>query len=157
MDTLKIGDRFALPCPEGFHAPSEAEQEKLHLPEGDDSLCLISEEDRMVVSVGWKQVNAFAGLILHLISPVTSMEAGVHQSMAPYGYRRETALTRQIGDRKAEGFRYTYTAGDNPMVGESYVIREGRSLTFFHVYLSAALQEQGLARWNALLDAVTPM
>ena len=43
------------------------------------------------------------------------------------------------------------------MVGESYVTRQGRSLTFFHVYLPDELREQGLPHWNALLDAVQPL
>ena len=41
--------------------------------------------------------------------------------------------------------------------GESYVTRQGRSLTFFHVYLPDELREQGLLHWNALLDAVQPL
>ena len=124
------------------------------MSEAGDSLYLTLEESRLIVSMGWKEVNALAGILLHVIPPVASMEAAVNQSMAGYGFRRETRLTRQIAGQKAEGFRYTYTAGDNFMVGESYVIRSGRSLTFFHVYLPDELREQGLARWNELLDAV---
>ena len=77
--------------------------------------------------------------------------------MAPYGYRRETTLARQIGGQAAEGFRYTYAAGGTPMVGESYVLREGKSLTFFHVYLRAVLRDESIARWHRLLDAVKPL
>lgn len=79
------------------------------------------------------------------------------RDMAGYGYRKEARLSREIGGQKAEGFRYAYIAGDNPMVGESYVIRSGRTLTFFHVYLPEELREQGLPRWNELLDAVQPL
>ena len=127
------------------------------MSEAGDSLYLTLEESRLIVSMGWKEVNALAGILLHVIPPVASMEAAVNQSMAGYGFRRETRLTRQIAGQKAEGFRYTYTAGDNPMVGESYVIRQGRSLTFFHAYFAAALRDQALARWNQLLDAVEAM
>ena len=157
MSVCKIGSRFQLVCPEGFRPMTGQEQAKLNMAGGGETLCLTNEEGHMVVSMGWKEVGAFAGLLLHLIRPVKSVEAGVNRSMAPYGYRRETDLTRQIGGQKAEGFRYTYVAGGTPMAGESYVIREGRSLTFFHVYLRRELREESLAKWNELLDAVQPL
>ena len=157
MEQMTIGKRFTLICPEGFRTLSEEEKDRVHAASGADSLYLMREADRMIVSAGWKEVNALAGILLHVFSPVASMEAAVNQSMAGYGFRRETRLTRQIAGQKAEGFRYTYTAGDNPMVGESYVIRQGRSLTFFHAYFAAALRDQALVRWNQLLDAVEAM
>ena len=157
MEQLTIGKRFALTCPEGFRPLTGEEKDRLHMPESDDSLGLIWEEGRTVVSLGWKEVNAFAGLLLRILSPVTSTEASVSQAMAGYGYKRETRLSREIGGQQAEGFRYTYTAGDSPMVGETYVVRQGRSLTFFHAYLPAELREQGLARWNELLDGIRPL
>ena len=107
----------------------------------------------MLVSIAWKKVNPVAGFFLHLIRPVVSMEAGVNHAMQGYGYQKETMLSRAIGGCPAQGFRYTYAAGA-PMVGESYVIREGRSLTFFHVYVKADLREESLQRWETLLDAV---
>ena len=157
MEQLTIGKRFTLTCPEGFRPVTKEERDRFHMPESDDSLGLIREDDRIVASMGWKEVSAFAGVLLHIISPAASVEASVSRDMAGYGYRKEKSLSREIGDQKAEGFRYTYTAGDNFMVGESYVIRSGRSLTFFHVYLPDELREQGLARWNELLDAVEPL
>ena len=87
----------------------------------------------------------------------SSVEASVNRAMAPYGYRKETMLERQIGHQPAKGFRYTYTAGNTPMVGESYVIHQGRSLTFFHGYLRASMRESSLPRWQELLDGVQPL
>ena len=157
MEELNINNRFKLHCPDGFREMTEKERDKLNMLGDGSTLCLTSEEGHMVVSIGWKEGNPFAGLILRLIRPVTSVEASIARSMGPYGYRKETSLTRRIGDQTAEGFRYTYAAGGTPMVGESYVIREGRMLTFFHVYLRDALREESLVRWNELLDAVTTL
>lgn len=156
MKELTIGSCYTLSCPEGFREMSEQERDKLNMLGDGDTLCLTNEAGHMVVSIGWKEVNAFAGLLLRLIRPVKSVEASVNQAMAAYGFRREAALTRQIGGQAAEGFRYTYTAGV-PMTGESYVIREGRTLTFFHVYMRTAMQEESLLQWTALLDAVLPV
>lgn len=156
MKELIINERFKLICPQGFREMTEAERDQLNMLGDGDTLCLISEEGHMVVSIGWKQVNAVAGLLLHLISPARSMEASVNQAMSAYGYRRDAALERQIGGQSAKGFRYSYTA-QVPMVGESYVLRDGRSLTFFHAYTRDALREESLAAWQRLLDAVEPL
>lgn len=157
MNELKINGRFQLVCPEGFRELTEAEREKLNTLGAGESLFLTDEADHIVASIGWKDVNAFAGLLLHLVSPISSVEASVSRAMAPYGYRKETMLERQIGHQPAKGFRYTYTAGDTPMVGESYVIHQGRSLTFFHGYLRASMRESSLPRWQELLDGVQPL
>ena len=155
MEQLAIGDRFVLTCPEGFRELTQKERDKLNMPGGGESLCLANEAEHIMVSIGWKDVNALAGLLLHIIPPVTSTEAAVTQSMSKFGYRRETMLRRTIGGQEAKGFRYTYTAGGTDMVGESYVVRQGRSLTFFHAYLRAERRESSLPQWERLLDAVT--
>ena len=154
MNELKINERFQLVCPEGFRMLTEKEIAKLNTMGAGESLFLTDEADHIVASIGWKDVNAFASLLLHLVSPISSVEASVSRAMAPYGYRKETMLERQIGGQIAKGFRYTYTAGNTPMVGESYVIRQGRSLTFFHAYYRASERETSLHLWQSLLDAV---
>lgn len=157
MNELKISERFRLICPEGFRMLTEKEIAKLNTLGAGESLFLTNETDHIIASIGWKDVNAFASLLLHLVSPINSVEASVSRAMAPYGYRKETMLERQIGHQPAKGFRYTYTAGDTPMVGESYVIRQGKSLTFFHGYLRASMRESSLPRWQELLDRVQPL
>ena len=154
MQTLNIHDRFTLLCPEGFRSLTEEESDKLYTLGAGDSLFLTNEEAHIIVSIGWNDVNVVAGLLLHLISPVTSVEANVSKAMIPFGYKKETMLERTIGGQPAQGFRYTYMAEGTPMVGESYVIRQGRSLTFFHAYLRAELRAESLPLWQALLDAV---
>ena len=154
MQTLNIHDRFTLICPEGFRTLTEKESDKLYTLGAGDSLFLTNEAAHIIVSIGWNDVNVIAGFLLHLISPIASVEANVSKAMIPFGYQKETMLERSIGGQSAQGFRYTYTADGTPMVGESYVIRQGRSLTFFHAYIPAERRDEGLALWQALLDAV---
>ena len=121
MSAFKINSRFQLVCPEGFRPMTRDERAELRIAEDGDIRCLTNEAEHMVVSIGWKEVSVGVNLVLRLIKPVKSVEAGVNRAMAPYGFRRETSLDRQIGGQKAEGFRYAYTAG-TPMVGETYVV-----------------------------------
>ena len=157
MSVFKIGTKFQLVCPEGFRPMTKDERANLRIAEDGDILCLTNEAEHMLVSIGWKEVNVGVSLLLHLIRPVKSVEASVNRSMSPYGYRLEEMLERQIGGQPVQGFRYTYTAGGTPMVGESYVLRQGRSLTFFHGYMPQELRESALALWHGLLDEVQPL
>ena len=154
MEEIIISNRYAVPCPPGFRKLSGKELEKLSMLGEGSSECLKNEEQHVMVSIGWKEINAFSGFLLRLIRPVKSVEASISRAMAPYGYRRETDLTRRIGGSRAEGFRFTYTAGDVPMIGESYVIQEGKNLVFFHGYMQAELRGESLQVWSSLLDGV---
>ena len=156
MSEFKINGRFRLICPEGFRPMTKEQRTQLRIAEDGDILCLSSEDGNMAVSIGWKEIPYRASLILHILPPVKSVAASVERSMAPYGYRKEEDLTRQIGGQNAAGFRYTYTAGTS-MVGETYVIHQGKALTFFHMYLRGESREQGLVQWSTLLDAVQPL
>ena len=157
MEKLTINERFTLVCPEGFRTLTKKEYERLDTMADSECLFLTHDDSRIVVSMGWKDIGAVASFLLRLISPVKSVEASVNRSMSSYGYRLEEMLTRQIGGQPVQGFRYTYTAGGTPMVGESYVIRQDRSLTFFHGYMPQELRESALALWHGLLDAVQPL
>ena len=154
MEEIIAGSRYTVPCLPGFRRLSREELEKLSVMGEGNSECLQDESRHIMVSIGWKTVNAFSGFLLKFIRPVSSAEASISRAMAPYGYLRETDLAREIGGSRAEGFRFTYTAGDVPMIGESYVIRKGRDLVFFHGYMRAELREDSLPVWNSLLDGV---
>ena len=154
MEEIIVSNRYAVPCPPGFRKLTKKELKELSMMGEGDSECLKNEEQHIMVSIGWKQINAFSGFLLKLFRPVRSVEASINRAMAPYGYRKETDLTRKIGGSRAEGFRFIYTAGGVPMIGESYVIREGKNLVFFHGYMQAGLRDESLPVWNSLLDSV---
>ena len=52
MEQLTIGKGFTLTCPEGFRPVTKKERDRFHMPESDDSLGLIREDDRIVASMG---------------------------------------------------------------------------------------------------------
>ena len=40
------------------------------------------------------------------------------------------------------------------MMGESYVLKSGKTLYYFHLYAREALEEESLACWETMLDSL---
>lgn len=156
MEYLMISDQLKLPCPDGFHLMSDEEKAKLNFLEEGEGFCLRDENRHMLVSIGWKKTGMLTAMLLSDISLERNMESSIRQGMQPYGFQQETHLNRQIAGGNAAGFRFTYTAQNTDMLSESYVLRSGHSVIYFHLYARNALREESLPVWNDLLASVIP-
>ncbi len=156
MEYLMIGEQLKLPCPNGFHLMSDEEKAKLNFLESGKGFCLRDEDRHMLVSIGWKETGMLTSMLLSDISLEKNMESSIRQAMQPYGFQPETHLNRQIAGMNATGFRYTYTAQNISMLSESYVLRNGQSVIYFHLYARNALRDDSLPVWNDLLASVIP-
>lgn len=155
MDYVMISDQFKLPCPDGFHILSKEEQSRLNLLGDGETVCLSDENRHMLISIGWKKTGMLSALLLSEFSLEKNMESSIRQGMLPYGFQRESALTRQIAGRNAAGFRYTYNSKNIGMLGDSYVLRSGNTVVYFHMYARTSLREESISVWNDLLESVT--
>ena len=154
MDYLKISDQFKLPFPDGFRVLSQEERNKMNLLEGGECIILSDENRHMILSFGWKETGMLAAMLLSEYSLENNMESSIRQGMQPYGFQKESSLNRQIAGCNANGLRYLYTAKDTDMLGESYVLRSGRTVVYCHLYARAALRDESLPVWNELLDSI---
>ena len=111
---------------------SKEEKAKLNFLESGEGICLRDEDRHMLVSIGWKETGMLAAMLLSESSLERNMESSIRQGMLSYGFKLETHLNRQIAGRNAAGFRYVYTTQGIDMLGESYVLRNGRSVFYYH-------------------------
>ena len=151
MNEITLNDRVKLIYPEGFRLLSEEERGRLRMLEEGPGLSLSDPARHMLLSLGWTRLNPLSGL-LGAYDLAKNMESRVSRAMAPYGYRREGFGSRNVGGREASGFRYEYTAENVPMYGESYALKEGRTLYYFHLYARQELKEESLPLWGRLLE-----
>lgn len=150
-NTLTLYGRLTLSWPDGFHVMDEAERKKLTFY-GDGPSEAISDPDRHItVSVGWKPLGGFAGMLLGARDVAKDMAKKLSRPMQAYGWRSGGALTKVVGGEKAEGFSYEYEAQGISMVGESYAIKRGKTLYYLHFYARKALKSESLEVWNAIL------
>ena len=73
--------------------------------------------------------------------------------MQAYGYHLEGFLTEDAGGVKADGFRYTYTAQDIGMTGESFSIKKGKMFYYLHAYYRTELADESASVIRELFDS----
>ncbi len=145
---------WQIPILDGFHEMSESERSALHFAAEGEGVCLSDPKRHILISVGAQTINAFSALLLSTSDLAKNAEKQIARLMQSNGYRREQFVTRKIDGLHAEGYRYTYTAQSVGMTGETYVVKDGKTVIYFHVYVREAHKDEGFAIWNAFLDGM---
>ena len=153
MQEVLLNDAMVLHSPEGFHRMTEAERSVVRVAEEGPWIGLSHPEKHILVTAGWKQAGGIAGL-LSRGDLAKNMEKRVRRPMQPYGYRLEGFTERSIAGEKAGGFRYSYRAQETDMYAESYALKHGGAVYYFHFYARAALKAESLPVWEELLGFV---
>ena len=154
MEHLLLNNELLLPCPDGFHPLNEEECAALPQLESGSGAVLSDPARHMLISVGWKQPNGFALLLLSDDEVAKRTEQTVRRAMQRFGYRAEGFLTRTIAQLPAKGFRYGYTAQGVEMSAENCILRRKKTLWYFHCYVRAAQRDEGFALWETVLGGI---
>ena len=149
---MQINQELEMNVPESFRVLNEEERAQMNFLVDGEGVCLRSEEKHMLISIGWKKVNAFPALILSTKDIANDMEKRFRKALKDYDYDLEGFLERNIGERKAEGLRYTYQSQEKDMVSESFVLKKGETFYYFHVYLRQEEREERLPIWEEFLS-----
>lgn len=156
MSTEKIvlNNSIRFSCPEGFHVMSEEERAELNMIIQGPGVCLNNPDKHVTVSFAWKEINRFSALVLNASDIMKKMETQIRRPMQQFGYHMDGYVSRNVGKRKAEGFRYGYDVQGTGMYGEAYVIKEDTTLYYLYVYIRQEYIEEGFAAWEELLAAM---
>ena len=152
---MTLNQVLDLSYPEGFHILDEAERSKLQFIADGPGEVLSDPDRHITMSFGWNTLNGFTALLIGTHDVAMKMKTAIASSSAPYGYKEEQDLKRPLGGQTAEGIRFTYTAQDVPMTGESYVVKYKKTLYYFHYYTRTALWETNKPVWDSILDSVS--
>lgn len=151
---MLLNNELELGLPEGFHELSPEETGKLQFTETGAGSVFSDPERHIMVSVGWKQIGAFAGLLLNGSDLAKKMEKSLEGSMAAFGYQPVARLKKSLGGEPAEGIRYRYMAQEIGMEGESLVLKHKKTLYYLHFYTRAAMAAENQQVWEQILDSV---
>ena len=152
MEYITMNDVLKLSCPDGFHVLDKEEMAKLRFNEEGSGVCLSDPERHMIVSAAYKQIGGFSSFLLNDKDLLKNLETAMRKAQKPFGYNAAGDVTRSVGGRIAKGIAYTYTAQEIPMYSESLLIREGKTVYYFHVYSREALKEGNMSVWDELLN-----
>ena len=149
--TLTLNDQLTLSWPSGFHVMNEEERGKLSFY-GDGPCEAIADLDRhIVVSIGWKPLGRFFGMLLGTKDIARDMEKKLSQPMRSYGWRAGSVLTKAVDGEKAEGYSYEYEAQGIGMYGESYALKHGKTVYYLHFYARKAQKDESLEALDTIL------
>ena len=154
MQKITLNGELVLTCPDGFHQLDEAERRSLNAMEGSQWIGLSDPERHIIVTAGWKDPGLLAKLLLNDRDLEKNMEKSIRRSLKPLGFQSDGPSERMIAGIPAQGFRYTYRVQDTQMAAESFVLRKGKTIYYFHGYVRAALREESFMLWHDLLDTV---
>ncbi len=145
-----LNQELYMNIPEGFHVLSEEELSKLNHIDGAPIWCISDPDRHIMMSVSWKK-SGFASLLVSSGEIIKKMEADICRAMGSYGYELKWFITEDLGGVQAEGFRYTYTAQNIPMMGETLSVKKGKTFYYIHCYLREELQEESLRTVEEIL------
>ena len=83
------------------------------------------------------------------------MEAKIRKPMSQYGYTLEGFMTREVGGKTADGYRYAYEVKGIGMVGESLSLKSGGNFYYIHSYFRQELREPSLQVLDKVFTSVT--
>ncbi len=121
--------------------------------EGGSWIGLSDPERHVLITLGWKQAGGLASALLTGRDLARNTEKNIRRSMKVFGYRADGFAERPVAGGAAHGFRYGYRAQDAEMYGESFILKSGKTIYYFHLYARAALKAASLPPWEALLDS----
>ena len=153
MEFLKANDQITLYYPEGFHVMDEAERSGMHFLEAGSLEALSDPERHMLVTVGWKKSGGFASFMLNSKDLAKNMELKVSKAMDPAGYALKDFKERTVGGMTMEGFGYEYSVEGIDMYGESFALKVGKMLYYFHLYARKELLDKSLPVWEEILNS----
>ena len=155
MGSTQLNNEMNLQYPDGFKIMSEEELRKHKFYEEAPGFCINDPERHIVLSVSWRQANPFVAMLAGTADIARNMEAKIRKPMNKFGYHLEEFMTRQIGGKTADGYRYTYSVQDVGMVGESLSVKSGSNFYYIHSYFREELREESLKLLDQIFADVT--
>ena len=154
MEKVKVVDGLFIGCPEGFHVMDREELKEMEFIASGPGIVMRDPERRMIVSVGVQKLNGFSALMLNQKELAENMEKRIADSMQFNGYQFRTMLERKAGADKANGLSYEYTAKETEMYAESFAVKKGKNVTYYHMYSRNCEKDDNIAVWEEILGSV---
>lgn len=150
---IELDDKLTLSFPESFHVMDESEQGGMRFYGGSRGQCLSDPERHILISVGRKSIGGISALLVSAKDAAKRMEASIRKPMQAYGYRLNSFLAKDVGGKQAEGFGYEYEAQGIGMYGESFVVKQDRTLYYLNLYARQERKAESMEVWSAILSS----
>ena len=155
MSTVQLNKELNLTYPESFAEMAQEDFKKHKFFEEAPGFCIRDEDRHIMISVSWRQANPFVAMLAGSADIAKNMEAKIRKPMAKFGYHLEGFMSREIGGKTADGYRYTYKVQDIGMIGESLSVKSGSNFYYIHSYLRQELKEESLPVLDGIFETAS--
>ena len=155
MNTVELNNDLCFSYPEGFQQMSREDLGRHKFIEEAPGFCVHDEERHIMISVSWRQANPFVAMLVGSAEVSRNMEAKVRKPMSKFGYKLEEFITREVGGKTADGYRYTYNVKGTGMIGESLSVKAGSNFYYIHSYFREELRKESLKVLDEIFGNVT--
>ncbi|MBQ2478078.1 MAG: hypothetical protein II510_01210 [Erysipelotrichales bacterium] len=153
MESFNWRDTLVLPCDEGFEVVEDDMKDALSILPVADTDVLWDRTRHILISMADKTINGFSARLLNAKDIAKKDEGYMRSIMKTFGYKLEGFTELPVGSKFAQGFEYTYLAkGDVPMTAITCVVKEGKTLYYFHIYFRTAERDESLACVRKIFD-----
>ena len=152
MEEHVFNDTLSLTFPEGFHLMDDAGRRALNMTEDGPGACFQDPGRHILISFGWKPLNALTSLLLSARDAEKNMEASIRKPMSAFEYHAGQRVSVSVGGEKAEGFCYTYKVQDTDMSASSLVVKHRKVFYYLHLYVRTVCKDEGFAIWEDILS-----
>ena len=153
MDLFNWKDTLLLPCDKGFKVVEEEDKDAIGMLPGANADVLWDRERHILISLASKTINGFSAALLSAKDIAKNDEGYLREIMDRFGYQLIGFTEIPVGSKMAQGFEYNYTAkGDVPMRGITSVVKDGKTLTYIHIYFRTAERSESLACVRDIFD-----
>lgn len=154
MESITLNDELTLTYPEGFRVLTQDEMDSMQFLEKGPGTCLSDPERHILISVGWKRPGVLAGLMLNAGDLAKNSEKTIRKAMQNMGYRCRGFEKREIAGNRAEGFGFEYSAQGVEMLGETYVMKIGKTIYYLNFYTRRECETETAAVWEQILETI---
>ena len=132
MSRRTVNETFTLEIPDTFEAMSGDDLRKLSENGGDSHGWGVRDRERhVIVTALWKRYPALLAWLADLKSIARRNEQLTRRAYEGNGYRSGGFFSIRAGEEKAEGFRYSFRAGDAVRSVDCCLIKDGRTVYAF--------------------------
>ena len=155
MSTTQLNNELNLTYPDGFKVMTPEDLKQYKFFEEAPGFCINDADRHIIISVSWRQSNPFVAMLVSSADIAKNMEAKIRKPMGQYGYTLEGFMSREVGGKTADGYRYAYEVKGIGMVGESLSLKSGGNFYYIHSYFRQELREPSLQVLDKVFTSVT--
>ncbi len=152
METVLLNEELSVSIPDGFRILSEEERNAMAVIDEPPAWCIRDDSRHLVLSAFWRKIGGLSSLLIDEKAIIKHVEETVSKPMKQYGYQLLDWETIWIGNQKAEGVCYSYQVNDTAMTADSFIVKNHRTLYYFHIYSQSALYEENKTLWSVLFQ-----